>query len=193
MELDLSSLTDRELISTALDGNPASFERLFMRYRGEILQMYLQKTGGNSHDANDMLQETFVKVYLNLHRYNPEYTFNQWVYTIARNTFVDFARKKRDNVLSIDNRTGDAVTINPPSTAPTPEQEMIITQSNNEFDAIMGTLSEQYRKMIVLRFFKEYSYEEISTELGLPLGTVKTQIHRAREKLYKLIAKSEDI
>ena len=189
MELENDyNVTDQELIKRTLNNDPEAFERLFTRYKNGILQMYLQRTGNNLPDANDMLQETFVKVYVNLHRYNPVFTFSQWVYTIARNTFIDYMRRRNDNILSIDRNTRDFQQINPASSAPTPEEKMILAQTSKEFDTVLEKLAPRYREMIVMRFVKEYSYEEIAEELHLPLGTVKTQIHRAREKLCELLS-----
>ncbi len=94
--------TDQQLIEFALKGDSIAFEHLFNRYRDSIYQLYIQRTGGNVDDSNDLLQETFVKVFLKLDSYNPEHTFGKWVYTIARNTFIDFTRRRRDDTISID-------------------------------------------------------------------------------------------
>ena len=145
---------DRVLVELVLQGDNIAFEYLFERYKEAIHRLFIQRTN-NPLDADDLLQETFIKVYINIHRYNPAYTFGQWVYTIARNTFVDFIRRRQED-LPIDDKF----------TAP-------------------------YRQLIVMRFFEEYSYEEIAMKLELPLGTVKTQIHRAREQMCRLIAADE--
>lgn len=173
--------SDKDLIELVLGGDAVAFEHLFNRYRDSIFQLYMQRTSGNTDDANDLLQETFVKVYLNLHRYNPDFTFGQWVYTIARNTFVDYIRKRRDD-LSIESGESSA-SISAPSVAPTPEESIINSQQRAELDRLLAQMPPRYKLLIELRFFKEYSYEEIAKELSLPLGTVKTQIHRARELL----------
>ena len=86
--------TDQELIGRVQDEDSTAFEHLFNRYRDSIYQLYMQRTGGNVDDTNDLLQETFVKVYLNLQRYSSRFTFGQWVYTIARNTFIDYTRRR---------------------------------------------------------------------------------------------------
>lgn len=184
--------TDQQLITLVLDGDSVAFEHLFNRYRDPMYQIYVQRTGGNSDDAHDLLQETFVKVYLNLHRYNPVFTFGQWVYTIARNTFVDYIRKRRDE-LSIDVLQGGYSNISPVSVAPTPEESYINTQQRSQLEHHLGRMTPRYRQLIELRFFKEYSYEEIASELQLPLGTVKTQIHRAREQLCRFITDNSDL
>ena len=121
------------------------------------------------------------KVYINLHKYSPEYTFGQWVYTIARNTFIDFVRRRQDD-LSIDERFTA-----PASSSPTPEERFINLQQRTQIEGYLERLSPRYRQLIVLRFFDELSYEEIAAKLSLPLGTVKTQIHRAREQMCRFI------
>ena len=177
--------TDQQLVELALDGDTVAFEHLFNRYRDSIYQLYIQRTGGNVDDTNDLLQETFIKVYINLHRYSTAYTFGQWVYTIARNTFIDFVRRRQDD-LSIDERFSS-----PPSTTPTPEESVISMQQRTQIEHYLERLAPRYRTLIVMRFFDEYSYEEIAANLKLPLGTVKTQIHRAREQMCRLITEGE--
>ena len=179
--------TDQELIGRVQDGDSTAFEHLFNRYRDSIYQLYMQRTGGNVDDTNDLLQETFVKVYLNLQRYSSRFTFGQWVYTIARNTFIDYMRRKRDDTVPID-RIGERVSSS--WGGPTPEERMITDQSRARLESLLERMSPRYRKLIELRFFKEYSYEEIAAELQLPMGTVKTQIHRAREQLCRYITES---
>lgn len=172
---------DRRLVELVLEGDDAAFEYLFNRYRDAIYRLFVQRLGGVK-DADDLLQETFIKVYINLHRYRADYTFGQWVYTIARNTFIDFVRRRQDD-LSIDERFSA-----PASDAPTPEQSFINLQQRTQIENYLARLAPRYRRLIVMRFFEEYSYEEIAAKLSLPLGTVKTQIHRAREQMCKLIA-----
>lgn len=183
--------TDQELIDMSLAGDDVAFEYLFKRYREPILQLYVQRIG-NSDDAADLLQETFLKVYLKLDSYNPKYTFGQWVYTIARNTFIDYTRKRRDDV-SIDSLAGGYSGISPSAEAPTPEESYINRQQRTQLEQYMAKMTPRYRRLIELRFFRDYSYEEIAKELVLPLGTVKTQIHRAREQLCRFIIENSDI
>ena len=176
---------DRRLVELVLEGDDTAFEYLFNRYRDAIHRLFVQRLGG-VNDADDLLQETFIKVYINLHRYSTDYTFGQWVYTIARNTFIDFVRRRQDD-LSIDERFSS-----PPSTAPTPEESVISLQQRTQIEHYLERLTPRYRTLIVMRFFDEYSYEEIAAKLTLPLGTAKTQIHRAREQMCKLIAQGDE-
>ena len=177
---------DRELVDRVLRGDDTAFEYLFNRYRDAIHRLFVQRLGG-SNDADDLLQETFIKVYINLHRDSRDYTFGQWVYTIARNTFIDFIRRRQDD-LSIDDRFSFSA---PASSAPTPEESVINLQQRTPIEQYCELLAPRNRQLFVLRFFDEYSYEGIAANLSLPLGTVKTQIHRAREQMCRLIAEGE--
>lgn len=114
-----------------------------------------------------------------------DYTFGQWVYTIARNTFIDFMRKRQDD-LPIDERFAS-----PPASGPTPEESVIRLQQRTQIEHYLERLAPRYRQLVRMRFFDEYSYEEIAAKLALPLGTVKTQIHRAREQMCRMIKKEE--
>ncbi len=176
---------DRELVKLVLDGNDEAFEHLFNRYRDSIRRLFVQRLGGAADDADDLLQETFIKVYLNIHRYDTSYTFGQWLYTIARNTFIDFTRKRQSD-LSIDDRLSS-----PAATTPTPEESIINSQQRIQIEHYLDSLSDRYRQLFKLRFLDEYSYEEIAEKLQLPMGTVKTQIHRAREKMCRMITDEE--
>ena len=177
---------DRRLVALATQGDRQAFEYLFRRYSDSIRRLLILRTG-NSDDADDLLQETFVKVYINIHRYSPDYTFGQWIYTIARNTFIDFTRRRQED-LPLDERYAVPVE----STAPTPEERVINIQQRMQLDGYMARMSADYRHLIELRFFEELSYEEISQKLSMSLGTVKTRIHRARERLCRLISEGDE-
>lgn len=171
---------DRRLVELVLEGDDDAFEHLFNRYRDAIRRLFVQRLG-SAADADDLLQETFIKVYLNVHRYDSRYTFGQWLYTIARNTFVDFTRKSRVS-LSIDEHFTA-----PAATTPTPEESIINSQQRMQIEKFLEQLSEQHRTLFRLRFIEEYSYEEIADKLQMPMGSVKTGIHRARERMCKMI------
>lgn len=175
---------DRRLVELVLEGDNTAFEYLFNRYREAIHRLFVQRLGGAS-DADDLLQETFIKVFINIHRYSTQYTFGQWVYTIARNTLIDFVRRRQDD-LSIDSYFSA-----PASSAPTPEESVINLQQRTQIEHYLDRLTPRYRTLIVMRFFDAYSYEEIAEKLGIPMGTVKTQIHRAREQMCCLISEGE--
>ena len=183
---DYIALDDRMLVTRSLEGDEKAFEHLFTRYREAIRQL-LQQRAGAADDADDLLQETFVKVYLHLENYNSQYTFGQWGYTIARNTFIDYVRRRQEE-LPIDERFSA-----PASPTPTPEESVIRRQQRDQIESYLTALRPQYRRLIEMRFFEEYTYEEIAEKLQLPMGTVKTQIHRAREQMCDLIRRGETI
>ncbi|MBO7197807.1 MAG: RNA polymerase sigma factor [Tidjanibacter sp.] len=181
-------LSDAQLVVLVLDGDSEAFATLFKRYREEILALCLQRTSGNKEDANDLVQETFVKVFLNLAKYDPKFTFGQWIYTIARNTFIDYFRRKRDD-LSIDQIGGGPTVV--PTYDVSPDEHIISEQHNSQMERCLSALPEKYRQMVEMRFLRQMSYEEIAAQVGLPMGTVKTQIHRARERFCRLIVENE--
>ncbi len=183
-------LTDQQLVTLVLDGDSAAFEALFNRYKDAIYKFCFQRTGGNSDDANDLLQETFIKAFLNLEKYDVRYTFGQWIYVIARNVFIDFIRKRRDEC-SIDTLPSSNGFRTPIAPEASPEESIIDRQKRSQLTDYLERMTPCYRRFIELRFFKELSYEEIAAELNMPLGTVKTQIHRAREQLCKFIVQGD--
>ena len=175
---------DKQLVELSLEGDDTAFEYLFNRYSDAIRRLFLHRST-SIDDTEDLLQETFIKVYINLQRYSPDYTFGQWVYTIARNTHIDFERRRQDD-LSIDERFSA-----PMASTPSPEENLINLQQRSQIEQYTNNLPEQYRKLFSMRFLEDYSYEEIAEKLQLPMGTVKTQIHRARERMCRMI-KSEE-
>lgn len=176
--------TDSRLVELASEGDQQAFEYLFTRYREALMRLFEQRLDDKTV-ASDLLQETFIKVYLHLDSYSKNFTFGQWIYTIARNTLVDHLRRRADDV-PIDERFRS-----PQATTPTPEESVIISQSQSHFYAALDELSEEYRRIIEMRFIEEYSYEEIAERLGRPLNTIKTQIRRAKAAVCKMILDKE--
>ncbi len=177
--------TDQRLVELVLsEGDDVAFEFLFTRYREAIRRLLINHSGGVK-DVDDLMQETFIKVYINLHRYNSRYTFGQWIYTIARNTFIDHYRRRQDE-LPIDER----ITVSE-ATNPNPEQCVINSQKRTQIEQAISHLSEVQQQLFRMRFIEEYSYEEIAEKLSMPLGTVKTNIHRARARMCQLIGEKE--
>ncbi|MFI3292676.1 MAG: sigma-70 family RNA polymerase sigma factor [Rikenellaceae bacterium] len=174
---------DRQLVERVIDkGDDVAFEFLFTRYRESIRRLLNSKFGsGGSLDLDDLLQETFIKVYVNIHRYNPQYTFGQWIYTIARNTAIDHCRKRQDE-LSLEDRLFSSESL-----APSPEESVINSQKRAHIENCIVRLPETQQRLFRMRFLDEYSYEEIAEKLSMPLGTVKTNIHRARAQMCRFI------
>ena len=182
---------DYELVVKATKYNDQqAFSDLMDRYKDSIYFMLL-KMVNNKDDAEDLTIEAFGKAFNSLKQYTPNYAFSTWLFKIASNNCIDFLRKKKKKIMSIDNsienKDGDELVIELKSDARTPEQETIRDQKIEVMRMYVKKLKPRYETLVEMRYFKEMSYEEISTELGLPLGTVKAQLFRAREFLYNLM------
>lgn len=184
---------DFTLVEAALAGEEKAFAKLMSRYKDAIYFMLL-KMVNNKNDAEDLTLEAFGKAFKNLHQYSPNYAFSTWLFKIATNNCIDFLRKRRGVYISIENNqeNGDN---DPPiklrSTDPNPEEKLIRIQKAFLMRKIVHRLKPRYRILVELRYFREFSYEEIAKELNLPLGTVKAQLFRAREMLFKMIESTE--
>lgn len=187
MEKDLrkeKAQEDIKLIEKALGNSQRAYERLMERYYDSIYFMILRLVN-NMTDAEELTQETFAKVFRNLKKYNPKYPFSSWLFSIATNISIDFLRKRKEVEVSIDANDEYAEFYIPESGTLNPEEHFIQKQRVKALRNKVEALREQYRILIELRYFEEYTYEEISEELSLPMGTVKTQLHRAKAQLLK--------
>ncbi len=183
---------DFSLVMLAVNGDQKAYAELMDRYRDAIYFMLL-KMVNNPIDAEDLTIEAFGKAFKNIGQYTPNYAFSTWLFKIATNNCIDHIRKKRGNLISIDQN--DDETENAPlsiqSSAPDPEEDLIKKQKEVLMRDVVTQLKPRYRHLIELRYFKEYSYEEIATEMDLPLGTVKAQLFRARELLFNILNNSK--
>jgi len=182
---------DVELVQHAVAGDQRAYAELLERYRDAIYFMLL-KMVNNAADAEDLTIEAFGKAFKNIKQYTANFAFSTWLFKIASNNAIDFMRKKKLNNVSIDEtlRDTDAIPVNIRSEQPTPEESMITEQKITMLRSIVAKLKPRYRKLVELRYFYEYSYEEISEEMGLPIGTVKAQLFRARELLQNILKES---
>jgi RNA polymerase sigma factor, sigma-70 family len=185
---------DYELVRQAIDGNQRAYADLMDRYKDAIYFLLL-KMVNNKSDAEDLTIEAFGKAFKNLHQYTPNYAFSTWLFKIATNNCIDFIRKKKANLISIDHPQDSESPIQMTTTIQSntldPEEMLIKEQNVILVQGLVAKLKPRYRTLIELRYFKEYSYEEIADELGLPLGTVKAQLFRARELLYNILKNSQ--
>jgi RNA polymerase sigma factor (sigma-70 family) len=183
---------DYRLVLSAINGSQKAYGELFKRYKDAIFFMLL-KMVNNKNDAEDLTFEAFGKAFRNIKQYSPKYAFSTWLFKIASNNCIDFLRKKRGNTISIDGRddSENERSITLESNTLNPEQEFIRDQKATIMRSEVGRLKERYRRLIELRYFEEFSYEEIAQELNLPIGTVKAQLFRARELLFNTLKDSE--
>ncbi|MBW6499779.1 MAG: sigma-70 family RNA polymerase sigma factor [Bacteroidales bacterium] len=182
---------DLLLVEKAKNGSELAFANLMSRYRDSIYFMLL-KMVNNPSDAEDLTIEAFGKAFRNLESFTPEFAFSTWLFKIATNNCIDFIRKKQSSPSPIDQWHDDIdnLTINIQSDLPDPEESLINDQKIAVLRGIVNQLKPRYRTLIELRYYKEYSYEEISSELKLPIGTVKAQLYRAKSLLYNIFVKT---
>jgi len=180
---DLSLVSDRELVAIAVDGFDGSFEELVRRYQRPI-SAYVYRMVGNYESALDLTQEIFIKVYNSLNRYRAEFKFSTWIYKIAHNAAVDHLRRTATREQSlVVGPEGDSFDLPLESARPSPEQESEQKERRGEIEAVVRALPANYRELIILRHSQDLSYEEIVEVTGLPLGTVKNRLFRAREMM----------
>ena len=187
---------DLILINRALDsGDPKAYNELMKLYRDPIYFMLYEKVG-DQELAKDLTIEALGKAFKKLHLYTPEYAFSTWLYTVARNNCIDYLRKHKLPTISIDkmmlDEDGKRNTFDLKSKDPNPEKLMIKKQRIAILRQIVDQLKPKYRDLVKLRYFKELSYEEIAELLDLPIGTVKAQLFRSREQLFKVMSGSKN-
>ena len=178
-----STRADGELVKSALAGREAGFEELVRRYQRPIAA-YVYRMVGDYDSALDLTQEVFIKVYNSLARYRSEFKFSTWIYKIAHNAAIDHLRRHavrgQSLVAGADNERREIAL---ESLRLTPEQESEKKERCSEIEAVVHTLPATYRELIVLRHSHDLSYDEIAEITGLPLGTVKNRLFRAREAM----------
>ena len=186
---------DYKLVVLAVRGSQKAYSELLVRYRDSIYFMLL-KMVNNKSDAEDLTIEAFGKAFKNINQYTPNFAFSTWLFKIAANNCIDFLRKSKrilfaDNFFDEDEDSENA-TVNIPFTGLDPEEKIIEKQKIQLMHEVVEKLKPHYRILIELRYFKEWSYEEIALELNLPLGTVKAQLFRAREFLFQILKPVEE-
>jgi RNA polymerase sigma factor (sigma-70 family) len=190
------ALEDFKLIDMAVGGDDKAYARLLQRYKRPVYHMIL-KMVRNIDDAEDLTMESFSKAFRSLARFKKDFTFSTWLFRIATNNTIDFIRKKKLNTLSIQNTftddDGQAVSIDVEDDGNlNPQDEAIKAQKEELIQVFVNMLPGKYQKLVRLRYFNELSYEEIAEELEAPLGTVKAQLHRARELMYDLVKNKKE-
>ncbi|MCC5914481.1 MAG: sigma-70 family RNA polymerase sigma factor [Balneolaceae bacterium] len=184
-----SSLEDDRLVSQAMDGDQAAFRQLMEKYQ-KPLYFHVIKMVKDKEQIEDLIQESFVKAFDNLSSYNTNYAFSTWLYRITTNHTIDYLRKKKLETMSISDpvktRDGD-MSIQLEDEQAETDRRIIRKQRSKIIHQAIEDLPDKYRVVIKMRHLEELSYDEIATELDLPLGTVKAHIFRAREMLYKAL------
>lgn len=169
-------LTDYELITRCLQGDQDSFAELVRRYKKliySVVSYYIK----DSEEVNDVSQEVFLKIYRALRRYNPQYKFSTWSVIIAKNMCLDFIRRKKAPLESIDEYEGMC------RDNDTPETAYICSERSMEVRSLINKLPEKYRTLIVMYHQKGMSYKEMADRLNEPMSIIKNRLYRARLSL----------
>jgi RNA polymerase sigma-70 factor (ECF subfamily) len=176
---------DADLVRRCLSGDQRACRDLVRRYERPVYSV-LMRVVRRSEDAEDLVQETFVKVFRALDRYDPERSFAAWIFTIASRLAIDQHRRRRVQTVSLnvtDPGSGEERTMDVVDPGLRPDEITSNAEEELQTSALIDSLPEHYRIVVLLRHQQDLSYEEISEALNLPLGTVKARIHRARALL----------
>lgn len=176
---------EARLVILARNGDRQAFEQLVLLYHGKLYQLGYRMLG-NPSEAEEIVQDTFLRVFTNLDRYDSKHKFSTWIYRIATNLCIDRLRKRKPGY-SLDAEMPDSDGSDWHSTLSgdqgMPEQELLLTETQEEIRRAIDSLPAKYKSVVVLRYMHDMSLQEISEVLGMPLTTVKTRVHRGREYL----------
>jgi RNA polymerase sigma-70 factor (ECF subfamily) len=185
----LASASDQQVVTWARQGHEAAFRELVRRYERPLFSLIYRMVRDRAL-AEDLAQETFIKVLNGIKSYRPEFKFSSWIFKIANNVAIDHLRRKSLETLSLDGSPAaetpeemGATALQLGSKGESPLQEVEARELGSAIEQAIGRLRPEYRACILLRHVEGYAYEEIAETLDLPLGTVKTYIHRARNEL----------
>lgn len=194
LNLALIQATDHDLVALAASGSEKAYRELLDRYQRPVFSL-IYRMVRDREQAEDLAQETFVKVFNHIDRFNPKYKFSSWIFKIASNLTIDAIRKKELDTVSLDGSRHattsdevDATRITVESRDENPEEYLEAKELGRELEQAIGGLRTEYQTAILLRHVEGRPYEEIAEIMGVPLGTVKTYIHRARSELRTTLA-----
>lgn len=187
--LDLANLPDADLVALAQKGRETAFRELIRRYERPVFSLIFRMVR-DRETAEDLAQDTFIKVLNHIDKYRPEFRLSSWLFKIANNVAIDHLRKRQVETISIDGSPHAATAAEIESTSfevvarqETALEELEARELGSAIERAIASLRPEYRSCILLRHVEGRSYEEIAATLDLPLGTVKTYIHRARHQL----------
>lgn len=182
------ALLDRATVKEVLNGNPESFQKLMDRYY-DIIYYTILKMVYSKKEAEELTLDVFSKAYQNLNTYSEKYAFSTWLFNIATHRGIDHIRRKKANIVSIveDNKEeAESSVVLSSETKQHPDEILIKQQLSGELHSLVEELKPLWKELINMRYFKELSYEEIAAQLDMPMGTIKNQLYRAKQKLYKM-------
>ncbi len=177
--------SDIELVQQALAGSETAYSDLLGRFQRPVFSL-VRRMVGDPGLAEDLAQEVFLKAFRALASYDQNRKFSSWLFKIAHNTAIDYLRKKKLNTVALetsDSDEPDLVAIIPDNSSESPETRAHRKDMAQALEQALGSLRPAYREVVVLRFQEGLAYEEIAEITDLPLGTVKTHLHRARSAM----------
>jgi RNA polymerase sigma-70 factor (ECF subfamily) len=191
--LDLANLPDADVVALAQQGRDSAYRELIRRYERPVFSLVFRMVRDRTM-AEDLAQETFIKILNNIDRYDPDFKFSSWLFKIANNLAIDHLRRRQLPTISMhgapDATTAsriEATAFDIASDGESALDELEARELGTAIEKAIASLRPEYRSCIMLRHVEGRSYEEIAATLDLPLGTVKTYIHRARHELRKAL------
>jgi RNA polymerase sigma-70 factor (ECF subfamily) len=177
------NISDEQLIARFQLGDVQAYDILVRKYKDQLLN-FVYRFVGNRTDAEDIVQETFLRVYRNKHMYKEIAKFSTWVYTIAGNLAkTELRRRKRHRIFSVSNFVNEERDFDIPDRDHSPERKVDSNMQEKIIQKAIEKLPIKFKEVIILRDIQEFAYEEISQILNIPLGTVKSRVNRGRLKL----------
>jgi RNA polymerase sigma-70 factor, ECF subfamily len=190
---DLAAASDQQIVAWAQDGAESAFRELVRRYQRPVFSL-IYRMVRDREAAEDLAQETFIKVLNAIDSYRPEHKFSSWIFKIANNAAIDHLRRRTPDVLSLEGAPDavsaerqEATALQVSDRGESPLEELEARELGSHIESAIARLRPEYRACILLRHVEGRAYEEIAAVLGLPLGTVKTYIHRARAELRDIL------
>ena len=176
-------VTETRLVAMARRGDSEAFAELVDQYKGKLFHLAYRMLG-NRQEAEDAVQETFMRMYEHLHRYDNRHKFSTWIYRIATNLCIDRLRRRKA-VYSLDAGVAEGDGLDGysmlPSTEPAADEVMILSETQRHVRKALDELPVKYKAAMALKYYQDMSLQEISDILNIPVATVKTRIHRGRE------------
>ncbi|GAB2700538.1 RNA polymerase sigma factor SigW [Paenibacillus thermoaerophilus] len=181
----MSISVEARLVRLAREGEREAFAELVGLYQDKLYHLAYRMLY-QAQEAEDIVQETFLRVYANLHRYDETQKFSTWIFRIATNLCIDRIRKRKAN-FSLDAELSDGEGSDwyamLPGDEPTPESRLMLTETQEQIRSAIDGLPEKYRAIVILRYLHDLSLQEIGEIMGMPVTTIKTRVHRGREAL----------
>ena len=181
----MAEIADEQVALAVQSGDQEAFGVLIDRYQAKLLR-YGRRFLARHEDIEDMVQDVFIKAYINIQSYDATQSFSPWIYRIAHNTFVNELKKQSRSPWSVFDADAIFPTL---AAAETTDRASLVAELADEIEVCLDTLSEKYRSPLVLFYYEELSYQEISDVLKIPVTTVGVRISRARQLLAKAYKK----